>query len=132
MRLPRRSPARRPYGFRPCSVGRPCAPVCHGGRHRTRARLAPVASFAQWVEGARPRTLPNAVAPVIAGTGAAAWLGAASWWKALLALVVAVGGGAAGRGVAGAVGGGRPRGPPGGGVAVAGCGGRGGAWDYVG
>ncbi len=49
-----------------------------------------MASFAQWVEGARPRTLPNAVAPVIAGTGAAAWLGAASWWKALLALVVAV------------------------------------------
>lgn len=40
--------------------------------------------------GARPRTLPNAVAPVIAGTGAAAWLGAAVWWKALLALVVAV------------------------------------------
>jgi 1,4-dihydroxy-2-naphthoate octaprenyltransferase len=49
-----------------------------------------VASFAQWVEGARPRTLPNAVAPVIAGTGAAAWLHAACWWKALLALVVAV------------------------------------------
>ncbi|GJF12196.1 1,4-dihydroxy-2-naphthoate octaprenyltransferase [Mycolicibacterium cyprinidarum] len=49
-----------------------------------------MASFTQWVEGARPRTLPNAVAPVIAGTGAAAWLGAASWWKALLALVVAV------------------------------------------
>ena len=49
-----------------------------------------VASFAQWVEGARPRTLPNAVAPVIAGTGAAAWLHAACWWKALLALLVAV------------------------------------------
>ncbi|MGE2727483.1 1,4-dihydroxy-2-naphthoate polyprenyltransferase [Mycolicibacterium pulveris] len=49
-----------------------------------------MASFAQWVEGARPRTLPNAIAPVIAGTGAAAWLGAASWWKALLALLVAV------------------------------------------
>jgi 1,4-dihydroxy-2-naphthoate octaprenyltransferase len=49
-----------------------------------------VASFAQWVEGARPRTLPNAIAPVIAGTGAAAWLDAACWWKALLALVVAV------------------------------------------
>lgn len=49
-----------------------------------------VASFAQWVEGARPRTLPNAIAPVIAGTGAAAWLGAASWWMALLALLVAV------------------------------------------
>ena len=49
-----------------------------------------MASFAQWVEGARPRTLPNAIAPVIAGTGAAAWLDAACWWKALLALVVAV------------------------------------------
>ena len=49
-----------------------------------------VANFAQWVEGARPRTLPNAIAPVIAGTGAAAWLHAAVWWKALLALVVAV------------------------------------------
>jgi 1,4-dihydroxy-2-naphthoate octaprenyltransferase len=49
-----------------------------------------VASFAQWVEGARPRTLPNAIAPVIAGTGGAAWLHAACWWKALLALVVAV------------------------------------------
>ena len=49
-----------------------------------------VASFAQWVEGARPRTLPNAVAPVIAGTGAAAWLDGAVWWKALLALVVSL------------------------------------------
>jgi 1,4-dihydroxy-2-naphthoate octaprenyltransferase len=49
-----------------------------------------VASFAQWVEGARPRTLPNAVAPVIAGTGAAAWLDQAVWWKALLALVVSL------------------------------------------
>jgi 1,4-dihydroxy-2-naphthoate octaprenyltransferase len=46
--------------------------------------------LAQWVEGARPRTFPNAVAPVIAGTGAAAWLHSAVWWKALLALVVAV------------------------------------------
>ncbi len=49
-----------------------------------------VASLAQWIAGARPRTLPNAVAPVIAGTGAAAWLLAAVWWKALLALAVAV------------------------------------------
>ncbi|HEY7053698.1 MAG TPA: 1,4-dihydroxy-2-naphthoate polyprenyltransferase [Mycobacterium sp.] len=49
-----------------------------------------MASFTQWIEGARPRTLPNAVAPVIAGTGAAAWLHAEVWWKALLALVVAV------------------------------------------
>jgi 1,4-dihydroxy-2-naphthoate octaprenyltransferase len=49
-----------------------------------------VASFAQWIAGARPRTLPNAVAPVVAGTGAAAWLHSASWWKALLALAVAI------------------------------------------
>lgn len=52
--------------------------------------MALVASFAQWIEGARPRTLPNAVAPVIAGTGAAAWLGSAVWWKALLALAVSL------------------------------------------
>ena len=50
----------------------------------------PMASAAQWIEGARPRTLPNAVAPVIAGTGAAAWLGSAVWWKALLALTVSL------------------------------------------
>lgn len=52
--------------------------------------MARVATVAQWIEGARPRTLPNAIAPVIAGTGAAAWLGAAVWWKALLALVVSL------------------------------------------
>jgi 1,4-dihydroxy-2-naphthoate octaprenyltransferase len=49
-----------------------------------------MATLAQWVSGARPRTLPNAIAPVIAGTGAAAWLHGALWWKALLALVVSV------------------------------------------
>ncbi|OBH19827.1 MULTISPECIES: 1,4-dihydroxy-2-naphthoate polyprenyltransferase [unclassified Mycobacterium] len=49
-----------------------------------------MASFGQWISGARPRTLPNAVAPVVAGTGAAAWLGSAVWWKALLALAVAL------------------------------------------
>ncbi len=49
-----------------------------------------MASLAQWIAGARPRTLPNAIAPVIAGTGGAAWLLGAVWWKALLALAVAV------------------------------------------
>ncbi|MBB3037726.1 1,4-dihydroxy-2-naphthoate polyprenyltransferase [Hoyosella altamirensis] len=49
-----------------------------------------MASTAEWIEGARPRTLPNAIAPVIAGTGAAGALGAAVWWKALLALVVSL------------------------------------------
>ena len=40
--------------------------------------------------GARPRTLPAAVAPVLAGTGVAAYDGDAVWWKALLALVVSL------------------------------------------
>ncbi len=44
----------------------------------------------QWLAGARPRTLPAAVAPVLAGTAVAAHEGAAVWWKALLALVVAL------------------------------------------
>jgi 1,4-dihydroxy-2-naphthoate polyprenyltransferase len=42
------------------------------------------------VAGARPRTLPAAVSPVLAGTGAAAYDGDAVWWKALLALVVSL------------------------------------------
>jgi 1,4-dihydroxy-2-naphthoate polyprenyltransferase len=49
-----------------------------------------VANVAQWVQGARPRTLPNAIAPVLAGWGAAAALGASHWGRALLALVVAL------------------------------------------
>ncbi|OBJ69492.1 1,4-dihydroxy-2-naphthoate polyprenyltransferase [Mycobacterium sp. 1274756.6] len=49
-----------------------------------------MASLAQWIAGARPRTLPNAVAPVIAGTGAAARLDAADPLRAGLALLVAV------------------------------------------
>jgi 1,4-dihydroxy-2-naphthoate polyprenyltransferase len=44
----------------------------------------------QWVEGARPRTLPAAVAPVLAGTGVAAWDHQEVWWKAALALVVSL------------------------------------------
>jgi 1,4-dihydroxy-2-naphthoate octaprenyltransferase len=50
-----------------------------------------VASLAQWVEGARPRTLPNAIAPVLAGWGAAATVGTLDWPQALLALAVALG-----------------------------------------
>jgi 1,4-dihydroxy-2-naphthoate octaprenyltransferase len=51
-----------------------------------------MATVAQWVEGARPRTLPNAIAPVLAGWGAAVapverFFGAP---RALLALVVAL------------------------------------------
>jgi len=49
-----------------------------------------VATPEQWLEGARPRTLPAAVAPVLAGTGVAAYFDEAVWWKALMALVVAL------------------------------------------
>ena len=47
-------------------------------------------SAAHWIEGARPRTLPAAVAPVLAGTGLAVHDHGFVWWKALLALVVAL------------------------------------------
>jgi len=49
-----------------------------------------VATPDQWIAGARPRTLPAAVAPVLAGTGVAAYLDGSVWWKALLALVVSI------------------------------------------
>jgi 1,4-dihydroxy-2-naphthoate octaprenyltransferase len=49
-----------------------------------------VATLAQWVEGARPRTLPTAVSPVIVGTGAAIGYGVIAPGHALLALTVAV------------------------------------------
>jgi 1,4-dihydroxy-2-naphthoate polyprenyltransferase len=49
-----------------------------------------VATPHQWLEGARPRTLPAAVAPVLAGTGAAALLDESRPWRALLALIVAL------------------------------------------
>ncbi len=49
-----------------------------------------MATPAQWLEGARPRTLPAAVSPVLAGTGVAAYVDQAVWWKALMALVVAL------------------------------------------
>ncbi|MDT9594822.1 1,4-dihydroxy-2-naphthoate polyprenyltransferase [Nocardioides zeae] len=47
-------------------------------------------SLAHWIAGARPRTLPAAVAPVLAGTGVAAYADAAVAWKAVLAAVVAL------------------------------------------
>jgi 1,4-dihydroxy-2-naphthoate polyprenyltransferase len=49
-----------------------------------------VATGLQWVQGARPRTLPAAIAPVAVGTGAAYGLDGGSWPRALLALVVAL------------------------------------------
>ena len=54
-------------------------------------RSASVATVQEWVEGARPRTLPTAIAPVLAGTGAAAGLELGfDALAAVLALVVSV------------------------------------------
>ena len=49
-----------------------------------------MASLSQWVAGARPRTLPAAVAPVVLGTAAAHLLGRADVALGILALVVAL------------------------------------------
>lgn len=49
-----------------------------------------VASVAEWVQGARPRTLPTAVSPVLVGTAVAIGNGVVAPGRALLALVVAV------------------------------------------
>lgn len=54
-----------------------------------------MATTKNWIAGARPRTLPAALAPVIVGTAVAAyggtgWAGGVVWWKAAFALVVAL------------------------------------------
>ena len=49
-----------------------------------------MATFAQWVAGARPRTLPAAVSPVLVGTGAAYAVGRGDSGLAPLALAAAL------------------------------------------
>ncbi len=49
-----------------------------------------MATVGQWIQGARPRTLPAALAPVALGTGAAAAVASVVPWKVLLALIVAL------------------------------------------
>jgi 1,4-dihydroxy-2-naphthoate polyprenyltransferase len=54
------------------------------------AETAPRPTPTQWLAGARPRTLPAACSPVIAGTGIAVFEHGASWIAAILALIVSV------------------------------------------
>ncbi|MEO7448481.1 MAG: 1,4-dihydroxy-2-naphthoate polyprenyltransferase [Humibacillus sp.] len=49
-----------------------------------------MATLSQWIEGARPRTLPAAVSPILVGTGAAYETGHVVWAYAILALAVAL------------------------------------------
>ncbi|WP_242890570.1 1,4-dihydroxy-2-naphthoate polyprenyltransferase [Actinomadura litoris] len=49
-----------------------------------------MATLSQWVAGARPRTLPTSLVPVVVGTGVAVGADHAVWWRALLAAVVAL------------------------------------------
>jgi 1,4-dihydroxy-2-naphthoate octaprenyltransferase len=49
-----------------------------------------VADLKTWVAGARPRTLPAAIVPVVVGTGVAIGYHRFSAWRAVLALVVAL------------------------------------------
>jgi 1,4-dihydroxy-2-naphthoate polyprenyltransferase len=49
-----------------------------------------VADAREWVAGMRPRTLPAAVVPVLVGSGVAAGYSRFSWWRALLALALAL------------------------------------------
>jgi 1,4-dihydroxy-2-naphthoate polyprenyltransferase len=49
-----------------------------------------VADPREWLAGTRPRTLPAAVVPVLIGSGVALGYGRFSWWRAVLALVVAL------------------------------------------
>src|SRR3954471_663538 len=49
-----------------------------------------MASASQWYQGARPRTLGVAVAPVVVGTAAATVGDDILWWRAAAALVVSL------------------------------------------
>ena len=74
-----------------CGGGRDAlqAPVS-GGAQPAKLEWALVATISDWIEGARPRTLPAALAPVILGTASAHALGEASIGRAVLAGGVAL------------------------------------------
>jgi len=49
-----------------------------------------MAAASQWLVGTRPRTLPAAVVPVLAGSGVAAGYGGFSLWSGALGPIVAL------------------------------------------
>ena len=71
-------------------MSRNAAPISHGS-HGVPDRDRAVTTMRDWVAGARPRTLPAAVVPVLVGTAVAAADGSVVWWRSLYALIVALG-----------------------------------------
>lgn len=65
----------------------PTSPASPGAPERAGAA---VTTAREWVAGARPRTLPAAVVPVVVGTAVASADGQVIWWRSLYALVVAL------------------------------------------
>ena len=73
-------------------MSRNAAQTSHGSHGAPeRGRVPNVTSARSWLDGARPRTLPAAVVPVVVGTAVAGADGSVVWWRSLLALVVALG-----------------------------------------
>lgn len=64
--------------------------VRDAGRARVLRAIRKVTTASQWVAGARPRTLPLALCPVLVGTAASAESLHLSWWKMAMAAAVAL------------------------------------------
>lgn len=72
-------------------MSRNAPPISHGSRAvPDGAGALRVTTARDWVAGARPRTLPAAVVPVLVGTAVAAADGTVIWWRSLYGLIVAL------------------------------------------
>ncbi len=75
------------------SLPRRCGPA-RVTRRQERNRLGQasrdVTAMRDWIAGARPRTLPAAIVPVVVGSAVAAGYAHFVWWRAGLALLVAL------------------------------------------
>src|SRR5271165_2502786 len=66
------------------------ARTSHGSRDAPEPDSAQLTTARDWLAGARPRTLPAAVVPVVVGTSVASAQGSVIWWRSGYALLVAV------------------------------------------
>ena len=73
-------------------MSRNAGPISHGSPGVLESSGARrVTTAGKWVAGARPRTLPAAIVPVVVGTAVADAGGPVIWWRSVCALVVALG-----------------------------------------